>query len=113
MPLEVPRAEMFSLQVLVDRHKKYWHPKIATQTGSSTKKKTTGKKVSKNSVNLGIWGGVDLAWVLWDSEERAQEIDTKSTQVPATNSASFSVEIRAQKSTASSPFPLCLLVPVF
>ena len=121
VPLEVPRTEMVSLQFLVARHRNTGIQKQLRKPGQASRE-TTGKKVSENGVDLGILGGVDLAWIFWDRGKRAQKIHAKSTPVSGTKSAPFFAEkicaqIRAAKSKsprrAPTQFPLCLLVPVF
>ena len=87
MPLEVPRTDMVSLQLLVDLHRNTGIQKQLRKPGQAPRQ-TIGKKVSENGVDLGILGGVDLAWIFWDREERLK----KSTPNPR------HAQIRAAKS---------------
>ena len=58
--LEVPRAEMVSLQLWVDLHRNIGIQKQLRKPGQAPRE-TIGKNVSENGVDLGILGGVDLA----------------------------------------------------
>ena len=64
VPLEVPRTEMVCLQLLVDLHR---HTGIQKQLRklSQAPRETIGNFFSENGVDLGILGGVDLAWIFW------------------------------------------------
>ena len=104
LPLEVPRTEMVSLQLLVDLHRNTGIQKQLRKPGQAPRE-TIGKKVFENGVDLGILGGVDLAWISWDTEKRAQKIHAKSTPVSGTKSALFFAEIRAQIRAAKSKNP--------
>ena len=73
--LEVPRTEMVSLQLLVHLHKNTGIQKQLRKPGQAPRD-TIGKNISENGVDLGILGGVDLAWIFWDRETRAQKIHT-------------------------------------
>ena len=104
LPLEVPRTEMVSLQLLVDLHRNTGIQKQLRKPGQAPRE-TIRKKVSENGVDLGILGGVDLAWIFWNREKRAQKIHATSTPVSGTKSAPFFAEIRAQIRAAKSKNP--------
>ena len=62
VPLEVTRTEMVSLQLLVDLHRNTGIQKQLRKPGQAPRE-TIGQRVSENGVDLGILGGVDLAWI--------------------------------------------------
>ena len=104
MLLEVPRTEMVSLQLLVARHRNTGIQKQLRKPGQASRE-TTEKKASENGMDLGILGGMDLAWIFWDREKGAQKIHAKCTPVSGTKSAPFFAEIRAQIRAAKSKNP--------
>ena len=78
VPLEVPRTEMVSLQLLVDLHRNSGIQKQQRKPGQAPGE-TIGKKVSENGVDLGILGGVDLAWIFFGTGKKGLK---KSTPNP-------------------------------
>ena len=63
MPLEVPKTEMVSLQVLVDRPRNIGIQKQLRKPCRAPRE-TIGTKVSENGADFGILGGVDLTSIL-------------------------------------------------
>ena len=98
---------MVSLQVLVARHRNT----LASKNSGADRRaprETTGFLFSENGMDLGILGDVDLAWMFWDREKRAQKIHAKSTPVSRTKTHRSSQKSvpesvpQNQESTASS-----------
>ena len=73
--LEVPRTEMVSLQV---RWWLIWMEMLAAQTHdpyqSQALGETSGQDFSQIGVDLGVWGGMDLAWISWDMGKSSEKI---------------------------------------
>ena len=104
VPLEVPRTEMVSLQLLVDLHRNTGIQKQLRKPGQAPRE-TIGKELTKMAWIWGFW----VAWI-WrglfgTGKKRAQKIHVKSTPISGTKSAPFFAEIRAQIRAAKSKNP--------
>ena len=62
---------MVSQEVLVDQHRKLASKNSDANQGPAPRE-TTGKEVFMIGVDLGILG-VDLAWIVWDRERKAEK----------------------------------------
>ena len=74
MSLETPTTEMVSLQVFVGQSKEILASKSIDADQCRAPGETTDKKFPKIGVDFGPEGGVDLAWIFWGGEKRAQKI---------------------------------------
>ena len=74
--LEAPTTEMISLQVFVGQHRNYiiLASKSSEADQCRAPRETAEKIESKIGVDFGPEGGVDLAWIFWGREKRAEKI---------------------------------------
>ena len=85
MALEVPKAESVSLQVLVDWHRNADIQKEQQKTRVENPDKPLGKSVSKIGMDLGMLGGVDLAWIFGTGRKGLNIFTSNPRPIPNQN----------------------------
>ena len=100
MSVAVPKTRDGQLTSLVERHRNTGIQK--QRIAGSTPKETIGKRASKISVDLGIWGGLDLAWISGRGRRAAKKSVRDPCQLPEQNLRCFSRKF-APESVPQSP----------